>query len=348
MGTIGAVGAKPLGLFGGMLGEGAVVGALGGLLGVPSGFLLGTYLVDRVRAIDVGRVRGHHRGALHAEPGRDRSGCGDRMRNPRDDRAGPQAGPRRAAGVDGERRRRPARQDDPDVAAVRRGRDARGRDRRVEDIRARVAAAGHWYLRNFRLAARSGVGHGMGRPACCRGDRRVTDRRASGRRASAACRCPALHAAVRALGRGTRGGNQHGHRLAEHATARHQRCCGAKGRPTAHRVVDLRPIGPRSARRPHFRRHVQPGDRGGRRAQRVVALAVDHLIGTVDARRHRHDTGGLVQPSAVSADRRPRRDVAGSAGRGNRPERGGRRPARSRRGRHRRTGRPSTGRSVTG
>ncbi len=47
MGTIGAIGAKPVGLFVGMLGEGAVVGLLGGLLGVPSGFLLGEYLVDR-------------------------------------------------------------------------------------------------------------------------------------------------------------------------------------------------------------------------------------------------------------------------------------------------------------
>ena len=47
MGTIGAIGAKPLRLFSGMLGEGAVVGVLGGLLGVPFGFLLGSYLVDR-------------------------------------------------------------------------------------------------------------------------------------------------------------------------------------------------------------------------------------------------------------------------------------------------------------
>lgn len=47
MGTIGAMGAKPARLLGGMLGEGALVGVLGGLLGVPTGFLLGTFLVNR-------------------------------------------------------------------------------------------------------------------------------------------------------------------------------------------------------------------------------------------------------------------------------------------------------------
>ena len=45
MGTIAAIGARPFGLLSGMLGEGAVIGVLGGVLGVPSGFMLGRHLV---------------------------------------------------------------------------------------------------------------------------------------------------------------------------------------------------------------------------------------------------------------------------------------------------------------
>ena len=122
MGTIGAIGAKPVGLFGGMLGEGAVVGLLGGLLGVPSGFLLGTYLVDRfgqsMLAGSGGTIAAHFTPSLIVIG----AAAGIDLRNPRDDRARRQVGPRRAVGVDGERRRSAARQDDPDVAARSSGR----------------------------------------------------------------------------------------------------------------------------------------------------------------------------------------------------------------------------------
>ena len=66
MGTIGAIGARPVGLFGGMLGEGAVIGVLGGLLGVPSGFLLGSHLVDRFGEAMLDRLRRHLDGTLLA------------------------------------------------------------------------------------------------------------------------------------------------------------------------------------------------------------------------------------------------------------------------------------------
>ena len=108
MGTIGAIGAKPVGLVGGMLGEGAVVGVLGGLLGVPSGFLLGQYLVDRfgrsMLAGSGGSIAAHFTPELIViEQPR------DRVRNPRDVRACRQVGPRRAVGFDGEHRRSSAR-----------------------------------------------------------------------------------------------------------------------------------------------------------------------------------------------------------------------------------------------
>ena len=173
MGTIGAIGAKPVGLFGGMLGEGAVVGVLGGLLGVPSGFLLGTYLVDTfgrsMLAGSGGTIAAHFTPNLIVIGAAAGIVCGILAM------VGPaaQVGPRRAVGVDGERRRSAARQEDPDVAAGRRGGRAGGRRRRVEDLRARVAAAERGHQRHDGGVVRGGVGDGVDRPAC----RRAVDRR---------------------------------------------------------------------------------------------------------------------------------------------------------------------------
>ena len=59
------------------------------------------------------------------------------------------------------------------------------------------------------------------------------------------------------------------------------------------------PIGARSARRPALRLHVRVGDRRGRRAERVVALAIDDLVGGVVAPGRRRHAGRLVQPGAL-------------------------------------------------
>lgn len=47
LGTVAAIGARPSGLLGGLLAEGALVGAAGGLVAVLPGYLLGSYLVDK-------------------------------------------------------------------------------------------------------------------------------------------------------------------------------------------------------------------------------------------------------------------------------------------------------------
>jgi putative ABC transport system permease protein len=47
LGTVAAIGARPSGLLGGLLAEGALVGAAGGLVAVLPGYFLGSYLVDK-------------------------------------------------------------------------------------------------------------------------------------------------------------------------------------------------------------------------------------------------------------------------------------------------------------
>ena len=89
MGTIGAIGARPIGLLGGMLGEGAAVGVLGGLLGVPSGFLLGKYLVERFGQAMLAGSGGSVASAFLTESDCGRGGCGHGRWGPRDDRTRP-------------------------------------------------------------------------------------------------------------------------------------------------------------------------------------------------------------------------------------------------------------------
>ena len=173
MGTIGAIGAKPVGPVRRDARRRRRGGSPRWIAGRAKRFPARRVSRGQIRAIHVGRVRRQHRRALHAQLDRDRRCRGDRLRNPCDVRACRQVGPRRAVGFDGERRRSAARQDDPDVAADRRGGVAGRRRRPAEDIRARVAAAEHGHQRLDGGAVRRGVGDGMDRPACRRAVERL-------------------------------------------------------------------------------------------------------------------------------------------------------------------------------
>ena len=174
MGTIGAIGAKPIGLFGGMLGEGAVVGVLGGLLGRAERFPARDVSGGQLRAdpcwpapaapslrtsrrslIVIGAAAGIICGVLAM--------IGPAARLVRD---GPLAS---MASVGGVQRARKI----PIVAAGGRGGPAGGRRRRAEDIRARVAAAQRGHQQHDGGVVRGGVGDGVDRPAW----RRAADRR---------------------------------------------------------------------------------------------------------------------------------------------------------------------------
>ena len=299
MGTIGAIGAKPVGLFGGMLGEGAVVGLLGGLLGVPSGFLFGTYLLDRfgrsMLAGSGGTIAAHFTPNLIGIGAAAGIVCGiiamigPAVRLVRD---GPLAS---MASVGGVQRARKIPTWPLVVGVV-------------------LLAGAVVVLKIFeRGSLPLNVGINGLTVALCgvvlvtvwiapRGARLLIElltlaRPAVGRLLGADARRYALlfafSAALLAESTSLAIGSHSMQLLGTRAD------CRAEGRPTARRLGDLRPIGARSAGRPAFRLHVRVGDRRRRRAERVVALAIDDLVGDVVAPGRRRHAGRLVQPSAV-------------------------------------------------
>ena len=299
MGTIGAIGAKPVGLFGGMLGEGAVVGLLGGLLGVPSGFLLGTYLVDRfgqsMLAGSGGTIAAHFTPNLIVIGAAAGIVCGilamigPAVRLVRD---GPLAS---MASVGGVQRARKIPMWPLVVGAVllagavvvlkifERGSlplnvGINGMTVGlcgVVLVTVWIAPRGAGLLIELLTIARPAVGRLLGADI-----RRYTLLFAL----SAALLAESTSLAIGSHSMQLLGTEQ----IAEQKADR-----------LPDRLVDRRPIGARSAGRPDFRRHVRVGDRCRRRAERVVALAIDDLVRDVVAPGRRRHAGRLVQPSAV-------------------------------------------------
>ena len=255
MGTIGAIGAGPVALFGGMLGEGAVVGVLGGLLGSPGGFLLGSYLVDRfgqsMLAGSGATITAHFTPGLIVTAAAAGAVCGILAMS-----TGGPADPRRPAGLDGQRRRHAAGEANSSVALARRHRPAGGCRRGFDGVRARAVAGARRRRRHDRGIGRGGAHHGVDRTAC-RGPADLSGHdRPARARAAAGRRLPPLRTAVRAVGRPARRGHQPGHRVAEHAGARDRADRRAEGHSTAGRPADLPSVSPRSAGRPARRRHL--------------------------------------------------------------------------------------------
>lgn len=289
LGTVGAIGAKPVGLFGGMLGEGAVVGLLGGLAGVPGGFLLGSYLVDRFARSMLsgsgGTVAAHFSPSLIVVGAVAGAICGLlAMIGPatRLVREGPLASMASAGGVQRVRT--------IPIWPLLVGTAA------LSGAVAVMVIYEHGSLpTNAGINAMSVWQFGVAMmtvwlpPARCRTADRAADCRPPRRRPSTGSRRPTLCAVVRRF-RGDPGHrHQFGDRSAEPAVARHRAGRCAEGSALARLPAGLRPIDPRSARLPPPRCHLRAGGRRGPRAQRVVAMEGDDLVGhlvTPRCRRH--------------------------------------------------------------
>ena len=300
MGTIGAISTEPAGLFGGMLGEGAVVGLLRGVSGRAKRFPARRISRGQIRAVHVGRLWRQHRGAA-APPNLIVIGAaagvvcgvlamfGPAARLARD---GPLAS---MASIGGVQRARtipmwPLIAGAGLLAAavvllkiVERGSLPLSMGINgltvglcgVVLVTAWIAPRASGLSSGLLTKARPAVGRLLGADirrytrCCSLSPPRYSPRAPAWLSARTACNCSAPSRSPRR-------------------------------RPTAcPPPADQRTIGARSARRPNFRPHIRVGDRRRGRAERFVALAVDNLVGDVVARGRRRHAGRLVQPSTL-------------------------------------------------